>query len=194
MKNGLTFYKPMMYVAHYSDDGTIDTDTITAIGPTRFTSDGIELDLTPRTYEDETPGGTFTYNTGVLDAHSASGTIKFSNMKELAQLAGGVTSADATHGRIDYGSNTTCPSVTDAAVVIVDVCDTENSYKMVKIDHADVMLFTDTTTLGGSDPFSVPFQVQAHPDNSSANRPAIQIGIETAGQVFDPTTWTLKDR
>ena len=194
MKNGLTFYKPMMYVGHYGDDGSIDTDSVVAIGPARFTSDGIELDLSPRTYEDTTPAGTFTYDTGVLDAHTASGTIKFSNMKELAQLAGGVAGSDATHGRIDYGSNTSCPTVKDAAVVIVDVCDAENTYKMVKIDHADVVLFTDSTTIGGSDPFAVPFQVYAHPDNSSANRPAIQIGTETAGQVFDPTTWTIKPK
>ena len=185
--NRPNFYKPYLYAAPYKA-GVVDTTKVVAIGPSRFTSDGVTLSVAPRTYDDETPAGTFTYLTGVNEGHTLSATIKFANMKELAQLGGGKTGTDDTHGMLEFGADNACPVLQDYAVVLVDACDTENTYKMVKIDHADVAVMTDDVTFGGSDPFTLPFMVYAHPGET----PAIQFGIVEAGKVFDPTTWTIK--
>lgn len=190
MKNGLIFYKPMMYIASYGADGNIDTSSVMAIGPSRWDSDGLTLSAQPRTYDDETPAGTFTYLTGVREGHTLSGNLKVANMGELALLDGGTVGTDKKHGQMAWGSNTSCPTLTDRAVVVVDLCDAENTAKMVKIDHCDIAVGTDDMTLGGSDPFVAPFSVYAHPSETA---PAILFGYAEAGKVFDPTTWTIGD-
>lgn len=185
-----TFYRPMMYVATYKSDGSVDTDSVVAIGPTRITSDGLTLSVTPQTYDDETAAGTFTYDKGTTEGNSVSGTLMFANMKELALLANnGTAGSDDTHGELQFGSPNACATVKDRAVVIVDMCDTQNTYKMVKIDHADMALMTDDVTLGGDDPFQIAFTIYAHPGDTE---PAITFGTTDATQVFDPTTWTIK--
>lgn len=190
MNGGVTFYRPMMYIAEYNADGTtVNTESVVVLNPSRFTSDGITISATPRTYEDSTPAGTFTYDMGITEGNSASGVIKFANMKELAQLASnGQVGADATHGQLEFGSPNACAQVKDRAVVIVDMCDTQNSYKMFKIDHSHIALLTEDVTLGGDDPFQVSFTVYAHPGDTSA---AIVFGTTDATKVFDPETWTM---
>ena len=189
-----TFYRPMMYVASYQADGTtIDTDSVLAIGPTRFTSDGVSISATPQTYEDATAAGTFIYDKGTTEGNSFSGTLLFATMKELATLANnGTVGADETHGELQFGSPDACAQVKDRAVVIVDMCDAQNTYKMFKADHCDISLFTEDVTIGGDDPFQVPFTVYAHPDDASGS-PAFTFGTTDATKVFDPTTWTIKE-
>ena len=188
-----TFYRPMMWVAKYQSDGTtIDTDSTVAIGPTRFTSDGITVSATPQTYDDETAAGTFTYDRGTTEGNSFSGTLLFANMKELAELANnGEAGSDDKHGELTFGDPNACAQVADRAVVIVDMCDAQNTYKMFKADHCDISLFTDDVTLGGEDPLQIPFTIYAHPDDET-NKPAFTFGITDATNVFDPTTWTIK--
>lgn len=186
-----TFYRPMMYVAEYKD-GAIDTASVLAINPTRFTSDGLTLSVTPKTYEDATAAGTFTWDMGTTEGNSLSGTLTFANMKELAQLANnGKVGADDTHGELTFGSPNACATVKDRAVVVVDMCDEQNAYKMVKIDHADIVLMTEDVTFGGEDPFQVGFTVYAHPGDDT---PAITFGTTEATKVFDPTTWKVEDK
>lgn len=190
MAQSLTFYRPQMYVASYQADGTtIDTASVISLTPDRFTSDGITVSAPPITYDDETPMGTFTYDMGTTETNTASGVIKFANMKELAQLANnGTAGSDETHGMLEFGNPNACAQVKDRAVVIVDLCDTQNSYKMLKIDHSHLSLFTDDVTLGGSDPFQISFTVYAHPGGGTA---AITFGTTETTKVFDPTTWTM---
>ena len=187
-----TFYRPMVYIASYKSDGTtVDTDSVIAIPPTRITSDGLTFSATPQTYDDETAAGTFTYDKGTTEGNSISGTILFANMKELATLANnGTTGSDATHGELQFGSPNACATVADRAVVVVDMCDTQNAYKMIKIDHADIALLTDDVTLGGDDPFQIAFTIYAHPGDTE---PAITFGTTDPTKVFDPTTWTMKN-
>ena len=189
-----TFYRPMMWIANYQADGTtIDTDSVIALGPTRFTSDGITVSATPQTYDDETAAGTFTYDRGTTEGNSFSGTILFANMKELAELANnGTPGTDQTHGQLVFGSPDACAQVKDRAVVIVDMCDSQNTYKMFKADHCDFSLLTDDLTLGGEDPFQIPFTAYAHPDDAT-NAPAFTFGTTETTKIFDPTTWTIKD-
>lgn len=195
MARGRTFYRPMMWVAKYQADGTtIDTDSVLALGPTRFTSDGITFSATPQTYDDETAAGTFTYDKGTTEGNSFSGTILFANMKELAELANnGTVGSDETHGQLTFGNPDACATVADRAIVIVDLCDAQNTYKMFKADHCDVSLMTDDVTLGGEDPFQIPFTIYAHPDEEGGN-PAITFGTTETTKVFDPSTWTIKEK
>lgn len=188
-----TFYRPMMYVAGYQADGTtIDTDSVMALGPTRWTSDGITVSATPQTYEDATAAGTFTYDRGTTEGNSFSGTFMFANMKELATLANnGTVGTDETHGQLTFGDPNACATVKDRAVVIIDMCDSQNTYKMVKADHCDITLLTDDLTLGGEDPLQVSMTAYAHPDEET-NAPAFTWGTTDATKVFDPTTWTIK--
>lgn len=187
------FYRPMMYIAKYQSDGkTIDTDSTVVLKPTRFTSDGITFSATPQTYDDETAAGTFTYDKGTTEGNSFSATIVFANMKELAELANnGTPGSDDTHGQLVFGSPDACSNVTDRAVVVVDMCDAQNSYKMFQANHCDFSIMTDDITLGGDDPFEIPFTIYAHPDEET-NSPAITFGTTDATKVFDPTTWTMK--
>lgn len=187
------FYRPMMYIAKYQADGkTIDTDSTVVLKPTRFTSDGITFSATPQTYDDETAAGTFTYDKGTTEGNSFSATIVFANMKELAELANnGTPGSDETHGQLVFGSPDACSNVTDRAITVVDMCDAQNSYKMFQANHCDFSIMTDDVTLGGDDPFEIPFTVYAHPDEET-NSPAITFGTTDATKVFDPTTWTMK--
>lgn len=187
----LTFYRPMVYIAKYKDDGkTVDTNSVIALNPTRFTSDGITFSAKPKTYDDETPGGTFTYDLGTTEGNSFSGTIKFADMAELAALANnGEVAGDKKNGQLQFGNPNACAKVTDRAVVMVDLCDPINATKMFKADHCHMSLMTDDLTLGGDDPFAIPFTIYAHPGE---NESAIFFGTKN-GQTFDPTSWTLKN-
>lgn len=193
MARSRTFYRPLMYVASYQADGTtIDTDSVQTLEPTRFTSDGIEVNVTPQTYDDDTAAGTFTYDRGTTEGNSFTGTIYFASMGELAKLANnGTAGADDQHGELVFGSPNACATVKERAIVIIDLCDGQNSLKMFKADHCDLALFTDAVTLGGEDPLQIPFTAYAHPDEAT-NTPAITFGTVDATKVFDPTTWTMK--
>lgn len=189
-----TFYRPLMYVAEYNADGTtINTESVMALGPTRWTSDGIEVDVTPQTYDDETSAGTFTYDKGTTEGNSFSGTLLFANMYELAKLSNnGETGSDKIHGKLTFGSPDACATVKKRAIVVIDLCDTQNTYKMFKADDCDISVGTDTLTLGGEDPFQLPVTVYAHPDEEN-NKPAIEFGTISATEIFDPSTWTVKE-
>lgn len=187
----LTFYRPMVYIAKYKDDGkTVDTNSVIALNPTRFTSDGITFSAKPQTYDDETPAGTFTYDRGTTEGNSFSGTLKFADMPELAALANnGKVSSDGKNGQLQFGNPNACAKVTDRAVAIVDLCDPINATKMFKADHCHMLLMTDDPTIGGDNPFAIPFTIYAHPSEDKA---AIFFGT-TSNQIFDPTSWTLKN-
>lgn len=185
------FYKPMMYVAGYKSDGTVDTDSVIAINPTRFTSDGLTATFTPQTYDDETAAGTFTYDKGTTEGNTISGVIKFLNMNEVATLAnGGQPANDNLNGLVEFGNANACATVRDVAVVIVDLCDKVNTYKMWKLDHTHFSILTDDLTLGGDDAMQYAFTIYAHPGDNG--EPAATWGTTDPTKVFNPTTWTIE--